>query len=134
MSDSYIKLNGEKFDAQVAISAYNRNLSVLDGENAGRVMTGRMIRDIIGAYIGHKVTVFRRGDNYAGLDAFWDYLVAHSVDGSVQLEAADGQTTIAYEAYYTSASQSIEQVVDGVNYWGEIEINFIPMEAQVVPR
>lgn len=134
MSDSYIKLNGEKFDAQVAISAYNRNLSVLDGENAGRVMTGRMIRDIIGAYIGHKVTVFRRGDNYAGLDAFWDYLVAHSVDDSVQLEAADGQTTIVYEAYYTSASQSIEKVVDGVNYWGEIEINFIPMEAQVVPR
>lgn len=130
---SYIKLNGIKFDADVAISAYNRNFNVLDGENAGRVMTGRMIRDIIGTYIGHKVTVFRRGNNYAGLDKFWDYLVAHSVDDSVMLEAADGQKTISYEAYYTSASQDIEQVIDGVNYWGEIEVNFIPMEAQVTP-
>ena len=130
---SYIKLNGIEFDADVAISKYNRNFNVLDGENAGRVMTGRMVRDIIGTYIGHKLTVFRRGDNYNGLDEFWDYLVEHSVDDSVMLEAADGQTPISYEAYYTSASQDIEKVERGVNYWGEIEVNFIPMEAQVTP-
>lgn len=130
---SYIKLNGIEFDAEVAIAAYNRNFKVLDGENAGRVMAGRMVRDIIGTYVGHKITVFRRGDNYEGLDRFWDYLVEHSVDDSVMLEAADGQKTISYEAYYTSGSQDIEKVVNGVNYWGNIEINFIPMEAQVMP-
>lgn len=130
---SYIKLNGIEFDADVAISAYTRSFNVLDGENAGRVMTGRMIRDVIGTYIGHKVRVFRRGNNYDGLDAFWDYLVEHSVDDFVLLEAADGQTTIEYEAYYTSGTQEIEKVENGVNYWGEIEINFIPMEAQVTP-
>lgn len=130
---SYIKLNGIEFDADVAISAYNRSFNVLDGDNAGRVMTGRMIRDIIGTYIGHKLTVFRRGNNYEGLDHLWDYLVAHSTDDSVMLEAADGQSTISYEAYYTSASQDLEKVEDHVNYWGEIEVNFVPMEAQVTP-
>lgn len=130
---SYIKLNGIEFDADVAISAYNRNFNVVDGENAGRVMTGRMTRDVIGTYIGHKMTVFRRGDNYAGLDRFWDYLVEHSVDDYVTLEAADGQTSISYDAYYTSASQDMEIVSGGVNYWGAIEINFIPMDAQVRP-
>ncbi|MCI7158470.1 MAG: hypothetical protein SO434_04410 [Eubacteriales bacterium] len=130
---SYIKLNGKEFDADVAISSYNRNFNVLDGENSGRVMTGRMVRDIIGTYIGHKIRVFRRGDNYAGLDEFWDYLIEHSVDDSVMLEAADGQTSISYEAYYTTGSQDIEKVVNGVNYWGEIEINFVPMDAQVKP-
>lgn len=130
---SYIKINGVEFDAEVAISKYNRSFNVLDGENAGRVMSGRMIRDIIGTYIGNKITVFRRGDNYAGLDKFWDYLVEHSIDDSVMLEAADGQSTISYEAYYTSASQDIEKVENGTNYWGEIEINFVPMDAQVKP-
>ena len=130
---SYITLNGREFDADVAISSYNRNFSVLDGENAGRALAGRMVRDIIGTYIGHKIRVFRRVDNYAGLDEFWDYLVEHSVDDSVMLEAADGQTTISYEAYYTTGSQDIEMVVNGVNYWGEIEINFVPMDAQVKP-
>ena len=117
---NYIKLNGISFN-------------VLDGENAGRVMTGRMVRDIIGTYLGHKLTVFRRGDNYKGLDDFWNYLYKHSVDDSVMLEAADGQTTIAYEAYYTSASQDLEKGDGGVNYWGEIEVNFVPMDAQLRP-
>lgn len=130
---SYIKINGRTFDADVAISKYNRYFNVLDGDNAGRVMTGRMVRDVIGTYLGHKITVFRRGNNYKGLDDFWDYLYRHSVDDSVQLEAADGQTTISYEAYYTSATQDVEKVENGVNYWGEIEVNFIPMDAQVRP-
>ena len=134
MSKSYIKLNGVLFDADVAISSYSRTFNVLDGDNAGRVQSGRMVRDIIGTYIGHKISVFRRGDNYAGLDAFWDFLVAHSVDDYVELEAADGQTTIAYQAYYTTATQNIERVDDGTNYWGDIEITFTPMEAQVMPE
>ena len=128
---SYIKLNGVEFDADVAISAYNRNFNGLDGPNAGRVLAGKMIRDIIGTYLGHKITVFRRGDDYAGLDEFWEYLYQHSIDDSVLLEAADGQKTISYQAYYTSASQDIEKVEKGVNFWGEIEVNFIPIDAQL---
>ena len=128
---NYIKLNGVEFDADVAISAYNRNFNVLDGPNAGRVLAGKMIRDIIGTYLGHKITVFRRGDDYAGLDEFWEYLYQHSIDDSVLLEAADGQKTISYQAYYTSASQDIEKVEKGVNFWGEIEVNFIPIDAQL---
>lgn len=130
---SYIKLNGVEFDTDVAISAYTESFSVLDGDNAGRVMSGKMVRDIIGTYIGHKLTVFRRSANYSGLDAFWEYLKAHSVDDSVILEAADNQTTISYEAYYTSAARNLERVENGINYWGEIEVNFIPMDAQVKP-
>lgn len=130
---SYIKLNGIEFDADVAIGKYSRNFSVLDGPNTGRVMSGKMVRDIIGTYVGHKLTVFRRGDNYTGLDNFWNYLVEHSVDDSVMLDAADGQNTISYEAYYTSASQDLEHVVNGTNLWGDIEINFIPIDAQVKP-
>ena len=33
---NYIKINGTSFDVNVAISKYNENFSVLDGENAGR--------------------------------------------------------------------------------------------------
>ena len=128
---SYIKLNGRTFDADVAISSYNRNFNVLDGPNAGRVLSGKMIRDVIGTYLGHKITVFMSGDEYVGLDAFWDYLYQHSIDDSVHLEAADGQHTISYQAYYTSASQDLEKVENGVNYWGEIEVNFVPIDAQL---
>lgn len=129
---NYLKINGQPFDVTVAISDLEENFNVLDGENAGRVMTGRMVRDIIGTYIGHTVTFFN-GKNHADFDALWDYLVEHSVDDSVMLEAADGQSSISYEAYYTSGTRKLRQVEGGVNYWDEIEVSFVPMEAQVTP-
>lgn len=131
---TYCKLNGTAFDVNVAISEYKRKLDILQGENVGRVMTGEMVLDPIGAYLGREITFFRKGDNYQALDDLWDFLVKHSVDkNGILLEAADGQTTIAFQAYYGSTEQPIEKVENGVNYWGEFKVSFIPMEAQVKP-
>lgn len=129
---NYCKINGQSFDVAVAISDIEETFNVLDGSNAGRVMSGRMIRDVIGTYIGHKITFFN-GKNNADFDALWDYLIAHSVDDYVNLEAADGQTSLSYQAYYTSGTRSLRSAADGTNVWDEIEINFVPMDAQVKP-
>lgn len=131
---TYCKINGTPFDVDVAISEYKRKLSILHGENAGRVMTGSMILDPIGAYLGREITFFRKGDKYQELDALWAFLVAHSLDREgVLLEAADGQTSISFQAYYGDTEQLIEKVENGVNYWGEFKVSFVPMEAQVKP-
>lgn len=129
---NYCKINGQSFDVTVAISDIEETFNVLDGSNAGRVMSGRMIRDVIGTYIGHKITFFN-GKSNADFDALWDYLIAHSVDDYVNLEAADGQTSLSYQAYYTSGTRSLRSAADGTNVWDEIETNFVPMDAQVKP-
>lgn len=129
---NYCKINGQSFDVTVAISAVEETFSVLDGENAGRVMSGRMIRDIIGTYIGHKLTFFN-GKSNEDFDALWNYLISHSVDDYVTLDASDGQSSISYQAYYTSGTRKLRSVLGGVNYWDELEVNFIPMDAQVRP-
>ena len=135
---TYCKLSAdgyawEDFDATVAISAIEESFSVLDGENAGRVMTGRMIRDIIGTYVQHKVTFFN-GKSQAGFDALWDWLLEHTKQPSIWVDLADGQRSIKYEAYYSASKRSLKSAADGVNVWDEIEVTFIPMEAQVVPE
>ena len=129
---TYVKINGKPFDVDVAISDLEESFNVLDGPNAGRTMNGGMIRDIIGTYIGHKITFFN-GKSNKDFDALWDYLVAHSVDDYVQLEAADGQSSISYAAYYTSGTRRIRNVDGGVNYWDELEVSFVPIDAQVKP-
>lgn len=129
---NYCKLNNQSFDVGVSISDYEESFNVLDGDNAGRVMTGRMVRDIIGTYLGHKVTFFNNGNN-AAFDGLWSFLKAHSVDDSVMLSAADGQESISYEAYYTSGTRRLKRVEGGVNYWDELEVSFVPMDAQVKP-
>ena len=133
---NYVKINGESFDVDVAISDYSETFNVLDGKNAGRVIAkGRMIRDIIGTYIGQSVTFFNKGgaEGNKAFDDLWDFLVRNSVKDSVVLEAADGQSQISYEAYYTTGTRRIKTVTDGVNYWDELSVNFIPMEAQYLP-
>lgn len=130
---NYIKINGQLFDGKVAISKYNSNLNVLDGPNAGRGMDGRMIRDVIGTYLGHNITVRSRGMNTSGIDEFWDFIVKHSTDDFVRLEAVDGQKNVSYDAYYTSASHDLVTADDGENYWGEVSVNFIPMKATATP-
>lgn len=132
MANNLCKINGVEFDVTVAISNLEESFNVLDGENTGRVLSGRMVRDVIGTYIGHKVTFFS-GKSRADFDALWDYLVAHSVDDSVMVELADGQSTLSYEAYYTSGKRKLRTREGGVNYWDEIQVSFVPMDAQVRP-
>ena len=131
MSSTYCTIDGVSYDVGLAITEYEENFNVLDGENAGRVLTGRMVRDIIGTYVGHKITF--RNVNRAAFDALWATLVSKSVKDSVMIEMADGQTTISYRAYYTSGTRRLKSVHDGVNYWDEIQINFIPISATVTP-
>lgn len=132
---TYCKLNGISFDVDVAIAEYKRKLNILNGENAGRVMSGDMILDPIGAYLGREVTFFRKGNNYKALDDLWSFLVEHSIDREgISVEVADGQTTISYQAYYGDTEQMLEKVDDGINYWGDIKLSIIPMKAQVKPR
>lgn len=129
---NFVKINGIAFDVTVAISDIEESFNVLDGDNAGRVMSGGMTRDIIGTYIGHKITFFN-GKSNEDFDALWDYLVQHSVDDYVHLTAADGQSTIDYNAYYTSGTRRIRKSENGVNYWDELEVSFVAMDPQVVP-
>lgn len=124
------------FDAIVSISEYEENFNVLDGPLTGRVKTGRMLRDIIGCYVGHKITFRASGMSpsaVASFDALWTWLKKHSVDDYIHIKAADNQTVINYEAYYTSGTRKLRSVQNGVNYWEEIAINFIPMEATITP-
>lgn len=132
MANNLCKINGTSFDVNVAIKEFEETFNVLDGENTGRVLSGRMVRDIIGTYIGHKVTFFA-AKSQTEFDALWDYLVTHSVDDSVMVELADGQTTISYEAYYTSGTRKLFKRENNVNYWDEIQVSFVPMDAQVRP-
>ena len=130
---NYCKINGQSFDVGVSISDYEENFNVLDGPNAGRSTgTGRMIRDVLGTFLGHKITFFNNGD-MAAFDALWDYLKAHSVDDSVTLSAADGQSSISYQAYYTSGKRVLKRAYNGVNYWDELEVSFVPIAPQIVP-
>lgn len=132
MATATVIIDGTNFSNNVNIIEITENFNVLDGENAGRSKTGYMIRDVIGSYVGHTVT-WRNFKNNTAFDTLWTFLVQHSVNDSVMLQASDGQNTISYAAYYTSATRTLRTSMDGTNYWDTIQVNFIPIDAQYKP-
>ena len=130
---TYVKINGKPFDVDVAISDLEESFNVLDGPNAGRAMNGGMIRDIIRTYIGHKITFFN-GKSNKDFDALWDYTlwpIRSMIMSSWRRQTVS--RSISYAAYYTSGTRRIRTVDGGVNYWDELEVSFVPIDAQVKP-
>ena len=56
------------------------------------------------------------------------------MDDYIWLEAADNQKQISYAAYYTSGSRKLSNVNNDTNYWDELSINFVPIDAAVRPK
>ncbi len=135
----YCELRGQNdsawadFDVGVMIMDYEESVDVLDGEAAGRSkLRGSMIRDPLGAFLGHKF-VFQRGASVEEFDALWNWLKDHCVEDYVYLRAADGQTTIDQKVYYTHFSRKLEFAYAGTRFWNNITVNFVPMDPVVIP-
>ena len=55
MSKSVFSVDGVEYPGVFVKSPIHRSFNVLDGENAGRTMDGRMQRDIIGTYYTYRL-------------------------------------------------------------------------------
>lgn len=130
---NYCVIDGVSYD--VCVTAINEYFSVMDTDKAGRaIKKGRMIRDIIGTAIGHKVKFSRKSEDEEGIKAYDDlFSYLSQPRESVMVKMADGQTTIEYEAYVTSGNRDVEKIENGKTFWNDLEVNFVPMECQIVP-
>jgi hypothetical protein len=129
---SLVKIDGVSYD--VLVTAIQETFNVIEGQNSGYALyREREIRDITGVKIGHTITF----DPDTDPDVF-DALVTHlfgTVRPFVMLEVVHNQTTIKYEAAYSSASRAVAYIDDRRNKvgWNELTVDFRPMECQVNP-
>ena len=128
---NYCAIDGINYDVDVSFDDYENWWEHLDGPNAGRVLyRGQMHRDVIGTFEGWTITFRRRGGNYEAFDRLWDYL--KRPHDYVTLTAVDGQTEVTQRVYASSARRKLNNVSGGVNYWNEMTVNFIPIEATII--
>lgn len=130
----YFKIDGRSYD--VLVTAIEENFNILYSENTGRIMSqgARMILDPLGTFFGHKVTVKRRQGHEAEFDALYDYISRPRYDG-LSVEIVHNQTTIKYDAYISNGARPIQSIAkNDVVKWGELQLNIVPMEAQVIPE
>lgn len=125
-----ITLDGVTYP-HIHFTSIKRSFSVLDGENAGRVMTGDMERDIIGTYYNYAVEVDADDRYPAEFDAF--YQVISSPQDSHTIVVPYAQTTLTFRAYVSSGQDELDFMMDSQNRWGGLSFNFIAMSPQRRP-
>jgi hypothetical protein len=108
-----------------------RSFSVLDGENAGRVMTGAMERDVIGTFYNYAVEIDADDATPAEYDNFYE--VISSPQDSHTIVVPYAQTTLTFDAYVTNGTDDLEYMMPIQNRWGNLSFNFIAMSPQRTP-
>lgn len=115
----------------IHITDIKRSFSILDGPNAGRVLTGRMERDIIGTYYNYNAVIDADDRFPAEYDAFYE-VISSPVNSHI-LVVPYAQSTLTYEAYVTQGEDALSFMGDSQNRWGALTFNFIAMEPQRRP-
>ena len=130
----YFKIDGRNYD--VLVIGIEESFNILYSENTGRTMSqaARMTLDPLGTFFGHKVVVKRKQGYEAEFDALYDYVSQPRYDG-ISVEIVHDQTTIKYDAYISNGARHLSKITkDGAIHWGELQLNIVPMEAQVLPE
>ena len=132
---NYCVIDGEVYD--VIVTSIEESFSILYTDNTGRTTSkgARMTLDPLGTFFSHKVTFRRSKENYKEFDKLYDFFTVPRYSG-FPIEIVHNQTTIKYEAYVSQGTRKLTQIMDKLKkvLWGELSVNFIPMEAQVVPE
>jgi hypothetical protein len=128
----FFKVGGVSYD--VVVTNIVEDFTILYSENTGRTMSAgaKMSLDPLGTFFAHKVTVKRKRGAERDFDDLLDYISTPRSSG-IEVEIVHNQSTIKYEAYVSNGSRQLSQInkSKGVVEWGEITINFVPMEAQI---
>ena len=104
-----------------------RIFSVLDGENAGRVLTATMVRDVLGTFYNYAFTVDADAATPEEYDDFYE--VISSPEDAHTIVVPYGQTTLTFLAYITNGSDDLDDM-GTINRWKNLTFNAIAMSPQ----
>lgn len=125
---SILKINGQSFG--VSVTSLQRKASILDGDNAGRAKSGRMIRDIIGTYYNYTLGIDPNLLSQTEYDALYEILT--SPVESHELTVPFGQGEKTFEAYISNVDDVLKRIASR-NLWTDLKVNFIAMAPARTP-
>ena len=68
--DSVFMMDGTGYDG-LFVTKLSRLCSILDGDNAGRLLNGSMVRDIIGSFFSYEMEIDSKACEKAVYDRFY---------------------------------------------------------------
>ena len=122
------KVDGVSYNVIVPEGGLKRQGRVLDGESVGRMLSGRMMRDIVGTYYNYAMQIDTRNLDVAQYDALYQVLSAPVDYHTVILPY--GQSTLTFQAYVTNLDDELVLIQEGRNLWGNLAFTFVAMQPE----
>lgn len=117
-----------EYDVLIPAGGVKRSFQVMDGENAGRVMSGRMTRDIKGTFYNYELQIYPKIGNYSDYDSLYEVLSAPVDSHMAVLPYGQGMST--FEMYVTTGQDTLARKNASETYWTGLSVQFIAMEPQ----
>ena len=123
-----ISVDGTTYNVHVVPDSVKRIAQLLEGPNAGDMLSGRHERDLKGTRYAYRLHVEPVWQDPAAYDAFYEAITAPLSSHTVVLPY--GQTTIAFEAMIESVEDTLIGEALGVNRWHGCSVGFTPLSPQ----
>lgn len=120
------QLDNRYFNVRIPEGGITRSFSIADTDKAGRVLSGSMVRDIIGTYYNYSIQIDTNLLSKAEYDALYELL--SSPQDYHTLTVPYGQTTITFKAYITEGQDTLVRQDKNGNKWKGLTINFIAVD------
>lgn len=128
---SKIKMDGKEYRVRVVFDSMELSFRLIEGPNAGTMLSGRHERDLLGTEYSHRMLVEPDPAYPDDFDAFF-HAVSAPVD-SHHVELPYGQATLEYDAMIQSGSHVNGGIMLGKRRWHGLQINYEPIEPQREP-
>lgn len=126
-----LAVNGRWYNVRVPKGGLKREISILDGENTERLMSGGMEFDTIGTYYNYSIDIVRNTEDMSDYDALHQEL-RDPKNRKKLITIPFDQGTITYEAYISNISDTLENIKNGVNYWDGMSVKFVAVNPNEV--
>lgn len=123
-------VDGRYFNVLIPEDGIERNFAIVDTDDAGRVLTGAMERDIIGTFYNYTIKLVTNLLSFEEYDELYETLSA-PVDYHI-LRVPYAQDTLQFKAYITSGKDVLKRMSAKGNHWQQLSVNFIAMEPERV--
>lgn len=127
-----LNMDGTTYRVRIVYDTLIRSFELLEGVNAGEMLSGRHERDLLGTGYTYQMQVEPDPRYPTDYDAFFEAISA-PVD-SHTIIMPYGQSTITYEAMVESGQDTYRGIVGGRTKWRGLTVQYRYIEPQRVPE
>lgn len=123
-----ITMDGRTYDVRIVYNTLVRAFELIEGDNAGTMLSGRYERDLVGTGYSYQMRVEPNPLNRADYDAFFEAISAPTPTHTITVPY--GQTTITYSARVLNGRDVYGGNPGGKKIWSGLTVEFVYIEPQ----